>query len=107
MLTPEIHTRLKSVLETADLVKFAKMQPVAYENEQSLSDTYEIVRQTTRTQADLLKERRRSDDHSERRGICQAGVFLSFRPPAADAAVAMEDITGQTQQPDHIRDGTF
>jgi len=46
MLTDELYLKLKYLLENADLVKFAKLQPVAYENEQSLANAYEFVRLT-------------------------------------------------------------
>lgn len=46
MLTTDLHEKLKYTLETADLVKFAKSVPVAYENEQCLANVYELVRLT-------------------------------------------------------------
>lgn len=49
MLPAELLEKLRSTLQMADLVKFAKMVPVAYENEQSISIVYEIVRLTAET----------------------------------------------------------
>jgi hypothetical protein len=46
MLEEELYRKLKHLLETADLVKFAKLQPVAYENEACMADSFALVRQT-------------------------------------------------------------
>lgn len=47
MLNPQQKERLKFVLHTADLVKFAKSEPVSYENEQSMQYALEFVRSTS------------------------------------------------------------
>lgn len=45
-LNREIFLKLKFILELADLVKFAKVIPVANENEQCISNAYEFIRVT-------------------------------------------------------------
>ena len=47
MLNHQQKERLKYVLHTADLVKFAKSEPVSYENEQSMQYALDFVRSTT------------------------------------------------------------
>lgn len=42
-LLKESEERLQRILQLADLVKFAKAQPVSYENEQSLDDAFQFV----------------------------------------------------------------
>lgn len=56
MMTEELFAKLRIVLETADLVKFAKMQPVAYENEQCMADGYDFVKRTAKT-AEIIQEK--------------------------------------------------
>ena len=58
MLTEELYQKLKYTLEMADLVKFAKLQPVAYENEECMAHSFAIVRQTAKSslQAEERKE---------------------------------------------------
>lgn len=48
MLNEELFGKLKSTLQIADLVKFAKLEPVVYENEQSLTNAYELIRLTAK-----------------------------------------------------------
>lgn len=45
-IPPDLLTRLNKILVIADLVKFAKEQPLANENDASLIDTIEFVNQT-------------------------------------------------------------
>ena len=49
MLPVELYEKMRLMLQTADLVKFAKLQPVAYENEQSMAFAYEMVTLTAKT----------------------------------------------------------
>ena len=42
----ELFTKLEQILKTADLVKFAKLQPLPDENEKNMEDAYEFVNQT-------------------------------------------------------------
>lgn len=48
-----LYERLKKMLQTADLVKFAKWHTTPDENEQSLTTAYDFVRGTTPTQPSL------------------------------------------------------
>ncbi len=49
MLTADLYEKMRITLQAADLVKFAKLQPVAYENEQSMAFAVEIVKLTAKT----------------------------------------------------------
>ena len=46
MLNAEQKEKLRFILQTADLVKFAKSQPVSYENEQSMTLAIDFVMST-------------------------------------------------------------
>ena len=52
----DLFLSLKQMLSLADLVKFAKWNPMPDENEKSLADAYEFVRQTTPTEAEKGEE---------------------------------------------------
>ncbi len=43
LINEEAKEKLKHMLQLADMVKFAKVQPVAYENEQSMNDAYDFI----------------------------------------------------------------
>ena len=48
----EVYLSLKEMLELADFVKFAKLNPLSDENERSLRTAYDFVEQTRETDAD-------------------------------------------------------
>jgi hypothetical protein len=56
LVSGEAKEKLRTILQLADMVKFAKMQPVANENEQSLKDAYSFVMLTKPATADDFKE---------------------------------------------------
>lgn len=54
-LDNEIHDHLKDLLTLADLVKFAKFQPVAEENKRSIRSAFSFVEQTWRQKTDIVQ----------------------------------------------------
>jgi len=60
IINAEAREKLKYLLQLADMVKFAKAQPVAYENEQSLSNAYSFIMLTKPVTADDFKEKETS-----------------------------------------------
>jgi len=53
----EARGKLKSILQLADMVKFAKVQPIANENEQSMADAYSFILLTKPVTPDDFKEK--------------------------------------------------
>lgn len=56
MITPEQREKLKYILETADLAKFAKSEPVSYENEQSMLYAVDFVTSTIPVEKETEKK---------------------------------------------------
>ena len=57
ILDKDLYTRLKGMLQLADLVKFAKWHTTPDENEQGLSTAYDFVRETTPTEEEKKEEK--------------------------------------------------
>ncbi len=53
---PEESERLASILETADLVKFAKMEPLADENDKAITDSETFINKTTEAEKSKAAE---------------------------------------------------
>ena len=56
-----LYERLKKMLQTADLVKFAKWQTTPDENEQALSTAYDFVNETKEVQSDDVQSTKEED----------------------------------------------
>ena len=56
MLSKDANEKLRDMLLRADLVKFAKYQPIQNEHEASLADAYAFVESTWRTQSENVKQ---------------------------------------------------
>ena len=57
IVTEEAKEKLNYILQLADMVKFAKVQPIANENEQSLSNAYSFVMLTKPVTQDDFKDK--------------------------------------------------
>ena len=60
MINVEQKEKLRSILQTADLVKFAKSEPVSYENEQSMTFATDFVMSTIPQTFESKKEEEKS-----------------------------------------------
>ena len=57
LINDEAKEKLRSLLQLADMVKFAKLQPIAPENEQAISNAYDFVALTKPVTAEDFKEK--------------------------------------------------
>ncbi len=57
IINEEAKGKLKNILQLADMVKFAKLQPISNENEQSIKDAYGFILLTKPVTADDFKEK--------------------------------------------------
>ncbi len=75
----ESYTRLKSVLNGADLVKFAKYKPEPSENERHFDDSWQFV-ETTKIREEVIQDdpsvKRRVKSH-DRNNICKSGILMA------------------------------
>lgn len=56
-LSIEVESELKAVLQLSDLVKFAKLQPIGLENDNSMKQAYDFVKKTMQENLAINKEK--------------------------------------------------
>ena len=56
LIDKDLYARLKSMLQLADLVKFAKWHTTPDENEQALTTAYDFVNETKIVEVENVKE---------------------------------------------------
>ena len=61
----DLYDMLAQMLKLADLVKFAKWNPLPDENEQSLRSAYEFVKETTPAEEDTIEENTEKQDNKD------------------------------------------
>ena len=62
----ELFNKLEQTLKTADLVKFAKLQPLPEENDKNMKDAYEFVNQTKLIQGQEEDNEQKNDNQTEK-----------------------------------------
>ena len=62
----ELFNKLEQILKTADLVKFAKMQPLPDENDKNMNEAYEFVNQTKLVQGKEEDNEQQIDNQTEK-----------------------------------------
>lgn len=66
--TQSVYQNLRQILQLADLVKFAKIQPLENENELSIVNSYFFVNQTKIEEVKPIEEQKESLDEEQKKG---------------------------------------